>query len=46
MFEKMVGRVGSNIIAGDWNLVLDLDKDKKGGNYTTHKKAQKIVIWR
>ena len=31
------------IIAGDFNLVLDLNKDKKGGLAKTHKNALKVV---
>ena len=31
------------IIGGDFNLVLDLDKDKKGGLAKTHKNALKVV---
>ncbi len=33
----------NRIIGGDFNLVLDLDKDKKGGNLTTNKKARNII---
>ena len=33
----------NRIIGGDYNLVLNLQKDKKGGNPITHSKAQKIV---
>ena len=33
----------NRLIGGDFNLVLDIDKDKKGGNLTTNKKARNIV---
>ena len=43
--NKIEGLPNDNrIIGGDINLVLNLDLDKKGGNYSTHTKAQKIVI--
>ena len=31
------------IIGGDYNLVLDLDKDKTGGLAKTHKNSVKII---
>ena len=31
------------IIGGDLNLVLDLEKDKQGGRYTTNKNAAEFV---
>ena len=34
------------VIAGDWNLVLNLDVDKKGGAYTTNHKSQEVIkLW-
>ena len=33
----------NRIIGGDWNVVLDLNMDKEGGQQTTHFKAQKIL---
>ena len=42
--NKIEGLLNDNrIIGGDINLVLDLLLDKKGGNNTTHFKAQKII---
>ena len=32
------------LIGGDFNLVLDLDIDKQGGNRTTHEKCQELVL--
>jgi len=34
----------NRIIGGDYNLVLNLEKDKEGGVYRTHKKAQEVVM--
>ena len=39
------------IIGGDFNLVLDVEKDKRGGLARTHQKASKVIqgltdIWR
>ena len=31
------------MIGGDFNLVLDIDKDKKGGRYRTHLKSAKLL---
>ena len=31
------------IIGGDFNLILDLDKDKKGGRYKTHTRSVKAL---
>ena len=31
------------IMGGDFNLVLDLDRDKKGGLFKTHTKAVKVI---
>ena len=31
------------LIGGDFNLILDLDKDKKGGRYKTHTRAVKTL---
>ena len=31
------------IIGGDFNLVLDLEKDKRGGLARTHKNALKVI---
>ena len=31
------------IIGGDFNLILDLDKDKKGGRYKTHTRSVKTL---
>ena len=35
------------VIGGDFNLVLDIEKDKKGGLAKTHNNAEKTVceIW-
>ena len=33
----------NRIVGGDWNVVLDLNMDKEGGQQTTHFKAQKIL---
>ena len=33
----------NRIIDGDYNLVLDLEKDKKGGRRTTNKKSQILI---
>ena len=33
----------NRIIGGDYNLVLDLEKDKKGGRRTTNKKSQILI---
>ena len=42
--NKIEGLLNDNrFIGGDINLVLNLLLDKKGGNYTTHAKSQKIV---
>ena len=47
-FEKtqnMMEEAGatSRIIVGDFNLVIDLEKDKRGGARMTHRKAQKVL---
>ena len=34
----------TKIIAGDFNLVLDPDKDKLGGNVEFHKASRQIVL--
>ena len=34
----------NTILVGDFNLVLNLDKDKVGGNYTTHEKARETLL--
>ena len=31
------------IIGGDFNCVLDLDIDKAGGRYTSHKKSVSLI---
>ena len=31
------------ILGGDFNLVMDVKKDKKGGKSTTHRNALKVV---
>ena len=31
------------IIGGDFNLVLDVEKDKRGGLARTHQKAWKVI---
>ena len=33
----------NHIIGGDWNLVLDIMKDKKGGKMQTHNKSLNII---
>ena len=30
-------------MGGDFNLVLDVDKDKKGGLARTHKKSREVI---
>ena len=35
---------GNHVIAGDWNFVLDIDKDKKGGAPQTHTLSRDIVL--
>ena len=44
-FINRVESIGNDnrIIGGDWNLVLDLDKDKRGGVYRTNAKAADVV---
>jgi len=47
-FERLIQRIellpnDNRIIAGDFNLVLDVELDKKGGNNTTHFSSQRIV---
>ena len=34
----------NRIVGGDFNLVLQLDKDKKGGRFSTHKQAQETLL--
>ena len=31
------------IIAGDFNLVFNLDQDKRGGRYATHDEAVQVI---
>ena len=42
---EMLGQAGSKvvIIGGDFNLVLDMEKDKKGGKKVTHFKSREVV---
>ena len=47
-FEKIYEHLNSFeceeiVFGGDFNLVLDLDMDKEGGNKTTHKNALKVL---
>ena len=42
-FERNINKHCEKLIVGDFNLVLDVDKDKIGGSKTTHKKAQYAV---
>ena len=42
--DKFMG--DTRIIGGDFNLALDLDIDKQGGKYTTHKKSvETLKAW-
>ena len=34
----------NRIIGGDFNLVLDIQKDKQGGRMKTHKNAQEVIL--
>ena len=44
LFEHLADFNGEDIvIGGDYNLVLDLDKDKRGGLAKTHQNSVKIV---
>ena len=36
---------GEIVLGGDYNLVLELEKDRIGGNPTTHKKSLKEVLY-
>ena len=36
---------GEIVLGGDYNLVLEVEKDKIGGNPTTHKKSFKEVLY-
>jgi len=36
-------KCGEIIIGGDFNLVLDVEKDKRGGLARTHKNALKVI---
>ena len=42
---RLMNKAGNitEVIAGDFNLVLDMELDKMGGNQTTHFKSQKIL---
>ena len=42
-FDHLTDFNSEDIIIGDYNLVLDLDKDKKGGLAKTHQNSVKIV---
>ena len=42
-FEHLLDFKCEEIIGGDFNLVFDLDKDKKGGIAKTHNKSVKVV---
>ena len=47
-FETLIQRIeilpnDNRILTGDFNLVLDVNIDKKGGNNTTHFSAQQII---
>ena len=33
------------ILGGDFNLVLDIEKDKQGGLAKTHQNAKKYCLW-
>ena len=35
--------VDQKVLGGDFNLVLDLEKDKKGGRWQTYKKASQFL---
>jgi len=44
LFDHLADFQGEDIIiGGDYNLVLDLDKDKRGGLSKTHQNSVKIV---
>ena len=47
-FQNLLDRILSSeceevIMGGDFNLVMDVQKDKKGGNATTHRNSLKEV---
>ena len=43
IFDELSKIGNSNIVGGDWNMVLDLKQDKKRGHNQTHFKSQKVV---
>ena len=44
VFSQLLDFKGEEIIVGgDFNLVLDVDKDKKGGLARTHKKSREVI---
>ena len=42
-FELISSLPGSNIIGGDWNLVLKIQIDKSGGTNQTHRRSLEVV---
>ena len=42
-FDHLSSFRGEEIIIGDFNLVLDVEKDKRGGLARTHQKAWKVI---
>ena len=44
VFNQLLGfKCDEKIIGGDYNLVLDVEKDKKGGIARTHKKSLEVI---
>ena len=44
VFERLADfKCDEVIIGGDYNLVLDVEKDKKGGLAKTHKKSLEVI---
>ena len=44
VFSQLLDFKGEKIIVGgDFNLVLDVDKDNKGGLARTHKKSREVI---
>ena len=43
VFEHLADFQCDEVIIGDYNLVLDAEKDKKGGLAKTHKKSLEVL---
>lgn len=48
-FRNIMGKIenmpnDNRILGGDFNLVLQLDVDKQGGRYATHRQAQEVLL--